>query len=108
MGVPLPVKHYTPEEYYRLEREAAYKSDYYNGEIFAMAGGSSRHALIGSNINREIGNQLKGTPCVTYSADLRIKINATGLRVYPDGSVFCDPWSMTSRTPNPKPRPIPP
>jgi Uma2 family endonuclease len=89
MGLPQPIKRYTPEEYYRLERDAPYKSDYYDGEIFAMAGGSSRHALIASNINREVGNQLKGTPCAAYTADLRLKIRATGLRVYPDVGVYC-------------------
>ena len=91
MGLPQPVKRYTPEEYYRLERDAAYRSDYYDGEIFAMAGGTSRHALIGANVIREVGVRLKGTPCAVYNSDQRLKIKATGLRVYPDASVYCGP-----------------
>ncbi len=91
MGLAQSVKRYTPEEYYRLEHDAEYKSDFYKGEIFAMAGGTPRHALIGSNINREVGNRVKGTPCATYSPDLRLKIKATGLRAYPDVSVYCSP-----------------
>ncbi|HWE03236.1 MAG TPA: Uma2 family endonuclease [Tepidisphaeraceae bacterium] len=98
--MPKAVKRYTPEEYYRLERDATYKSDYYDGEIFAMAGGTSRHALIGSNINREVGNGLKGTPCAAYSADQRLKIKTTGLRVYPDVSVYCGPLEYDAQDAN--------
>src|SRR3954467_5527896 len=91
MTVAQPVTRFTPAEYYRLEREATYKSDYYKGEIFAMSGGTSRHSLICANLTRELGNRLKGTPCATYEANLRVKIKSTGLRTYPDASVFCSP-----------------
>lgn len=91
MTLPQPVKRFTPEEYYLLEREASYKSDYYDGEIFAMAGGSSRHSLIVMNIVGELRQQLKGKPCAPYESNQRLKIKATGLRVYPDVSVYCSP-----------------
>ena len=87
--MPQPAKRFTPQEYYALEQVAEYKSDYYDGEIFAMAGGTVRHSLICSNLNRELGNQLKGSPCVVFDANLRLKIKATGLRTYPDASVYC-------------------
>src|SRR5690348_15921477 len=91
MGFPKLVKRYTPQEYYDLEREAEYKSDYYQGEIFAMAGGTKSHSRICSNISREVGSRLKGTDCTDYQSDLRVKVKATGLRTYPDASVFCGP-----------------
>jgi Uma2 family endonuclease len=91
MGIPQPKKRYTPQEYYELERDAPYKSDYYQGEIFAMAGGTTRHSLICSNLIRELGVALKKTPCVVYESNIRLKIKATGLRNYPDVSVYCSP-----------------
>jgi Uma2 family endonuclease len=91
MGLPKPVKRYTPQEYYALEREAEYKSDYYQGEIFAMAGGTRNHSRICTNITRQVGNRLEGTNCVEFQSDLRVKVKATGLRTYPDASVFCGP-----------------
>ena len=91
MGLPKEIKLYTPQEYYALERKADYKSDYYRGEIFAMAGGTSRHSLIAGNIIREVGNLLKGTPCAIYESNLRVKAKATGLRTYPDAAVYCGP-----------------
>ncbi len=95
MGLPQAVHYYTPDEYYRLEREAAYKSEYLNGEIFpmegvfGMAGGSANHSLIKANLLRELGNRLKGKPCAAYDSDLRLKVQASGLRVYPDASIYC-------------------
>jgi Uma2 family endonuclease len=103
MSLPQPQRRYTPQEYYALEREAAYKSDYYDGEIFAMAGGTIAHSLICSNLVREVGNRLKGGPCAAYESNLRLKVQATGLRCYPDVSVLCgglerDPEDPKSET----------
>lgn len=88
---PQPIKRFTPAEYYALERGAAYKSDYYNGEIFAMAGGTAIHSMICSNVVGEMRARLKKTPCTTYESNLRLKVKATGLRCYPDASVYCEP-----------------
>ncbi len=91
MGLPQPVKRYTPAEYYALERAATYKSEYYNGEIFAMSGGTTLHSLISANVVGEVRQLLKRKPCTPYESNLRLKIKATGLRTYPDASVYCDP-----------------
>lgn len=85
----LPKKLYSAEEYLALERAAEYKSQYYAGEIFAMAGGSPRHNLISANVSGELRALLKGRPCNVYPSDQRLKIPATGLYTYPDVSVVC-------------------
>jgi Uma2 family endonuclease len=82
-------QHYTPEEYLALERQAECKSEYYAGEIFAMAGASRWHNLIVTNVLRELSLQLKGRPCTTYPSDMRVKISPTGLYTYPDVTVVC-------------------
>jgi Uma2 family endonuclease len=99
MTQPQPVQRFTPEEYYRLERDASYKSDYYDGEIFAMAGGTSRHSVIAVNIAGELRQQLKGKPCAPYESNQRLMVKATGLRVYPDVSVYCGPLEYDERDP---------
>ena len=53
----------TPEEYLALERRAETKSEYFNGEMFAMVGASREHNVVSGNIFREINQQLRGTPC---------------------------------------------
>jgi Uma2 family endonuclease len=82
-------KHYTPEEYLAQERQAQCKSEYFAGEIFAMAGASRWHNLIVTNVLRELSTQLKGRPCTTYPSDMRVKVSHTGLYTYPDITVVC-------------------
>lgn len=79
----------TPQEYLRLERQSEYKSEYVNGQIFAMTGASRKHNLITTNISRELSLQLKGRPCEVYAVDMRVKVRATGLYTYPDVAVAC-------------------
>jgi Uma2 family endonuclease len=79
----------SPEEYLRLERQAEYKSEYLNGEIFAMTGASRKHNLITINLSRELSLQLKDRPCEVYAADMRVKVRATGLYTYPDVAIVC-------------------
>src|SRR5258708_1959970 len=99
MTVPQRIRRYTPEEYYRLEHAAESKSDYYNGEIFAMAGGTERHSLICTNIGGETRSRLKNSPCRAYESNLRLKVAATGLRCYPDVSVYCQPLAVDLEDP---------
>ncbi|HEY7117439.1 MAG TPA: Uma2 family endonuclease [Tepidisphaeraceae bacterium] len=100
MSVAKAVKRYTPREYYALEREAQYKSDYYDGEIFAMSGGTGRGSLIAANLVGELHRALKGKPLAAYDANLRVKISATGLRTYPDVSVYCGPIEYDPEDPD--------
>src|SRR2546421_8188422 len=76
-------------EYLRLEREAQIRSEYFDGEMFAMAGGTRAHSLIATNLLRELSERLKATDCVAYNSDLRVKVEATSLFTYPDVSVVC-------------------
>ena len=79
----------TPEQYLEIERKAEYKSQYYNGEMFAMAGARSPHNLITTNVTRELSQQLRPRPCLVYSSDQRVLVAPTGLYTYPDIVVVC-------------------
>ncbi len=83
------LKRITADEYLARERKAECKSEFFDGEVFAMAGGSPTHSLIAANFVGEARQSLNGTPCVVYNSDLRIKIQATGLYTYPDASIVC-------------------
>ena len=85
----LPKTYITPEDYLSAERAAEYKSEYFNGEIFAMTGASRRHNLISANIIVALGQQLKKRPCELYPSDMRVKVSPTGLYTYPDVVVVC-------------------
>ncbi|HIE02111.1 MAG TPA: Uma2 family endonuclease [Thiotrichaceae bacterium] len=80
----------TPEEYLALERKAEYKSEYFEGEIFAMSGASPTHNQITANVLAEIHAQFKKRPCRVYVNDMRVKVSPTGLYTYPDIVALCD------------------
>ena len=85
----LPKTYLTPEQYLEIERAAEYKSEYYQGEMFAMAGGNWSHALIVGNVLAALHAQLRSSPCETYHCNMRVHVNATGLYTYPDVLVVC-------------------
>jgi Uma2 family endonuclease len=98
MAAPKINSRLSEAEYLALDRAAGFKSEFFNGEMFAMAGGSPMHSLIAANLIRELGTKLKGTPCKAFTSDLRLKVEATGLFTYPDVSVICDPLKFDAGT----------
>jgi len=80
----------TPQEYLARERKADFRSEYYRGETFAMAGASRQHTSIKDDVARHTGNQLDKGPCRVWTSDMRVKVDATGLYTYPDIIVVCD------------------
>ncbi len=89
MGLPQKVAPLTPAEYLKIERAAEFRHEYFNGEMFAMSGGSPQHSLIKMNVGGELRDQLKGRPCTAFDSDLRIRVSPAGLYTYPDISVVC-------------------
>lgn len=85
----VPKAKLTVAEYLATERRAAFKSEFYNGEMFAMAGASVEHNRVSENLSIEIGGRLKGGPCQSFSRDLRVRIRRTGLYCYPDLVIVC-------------------
>ncbi len=85
-----PKAHPTPQEYLALERKANFKSEYLDGEIFAMSGASRKHNVICLNVGASLNIQLTERPCEVYVSDMRVKVNQTGLYTYPDVVAVCD------------------
>jgi Uma2 family endonuclease len=86
----IPKTFFTPEEYLELERKAETKSEYYNGEIFAMSGVSREHDLIAAQLYLLVGQQLRGRHCRWHTSDMRVLVEASGVYTYPDLSVTCE------------------
>jgi Uma2 family endonuclease len=101
-----PRHSYTLRDYLDVEEVSVVRHELIDGEIVAMAGGTPEHAALASAIPTLLGGQLRGQPCRTYSADLRIRVQTTGLATYADASVVCDPVQRDPSSPthviNPK------
>lgn len=89
MALPQPKTYYSPEEYLTLERAAEYKSEYFDGQIIAMAGESPNHGRIKSDTNRIIGNQLVGKTCETFTSDTKVRTPGINIFGYPDIVIVC-------------------
>lgn len=81
----------TAEEYLDLERSAHDKSEYIDGRILAMAGGSERHNRLVANLIIALGSQLRGRSCRVYPSDLKVWIPRGPRYFYPDVTVICGP-----------------
>lgn len=77
------------KEYLEEERKALNKSEYYKGEIFAMAGATEEHNAIVGAILGELYGFLKGKSCKVYPSDLRVHNNENTLYTYPDVTIVC-------------------
>jgi Uma2 family endonuclease len=86
---PYPRHRYSFDDYLRVERETERRHEFFDGEIYSMAGGTIAHAALGAEILGQLGSQLRGSPCRVYSSDLRITSKVTGLYTYADATVIC-------------------
>jgi Uma2 family endonuclease len=93
-SAPIQKSYLTAEEYLTLERQAEIKSEYVDGEMVAMTGGSPNHSLVIGNLHAELRQGLKGRACRTYPAELRVRVSAANLYTYPDIVVVCSDLQM--------------
>lgn len=98
--VPAPRHQYTYAEYLMIEEASPHRNEYYAGEIYAMVGGTPAHAALAAAMIGLLAEQLKGKRCRVYSADLRIRVTATGLSTYPDVSVIRGTLEANAEGPN--------
>jgi Uma2 family endonuclease len=79
----------TPEQYLEIDRRAEVNSEYYNGEMFEMAGGSFPHAVLHTALSTAVRSRIDRKNCLSVSSNMRIQVSATGLYTYPDFAVVC-------------------
>lgn len=74
----------TPAEYLERERAAEFRSEYVDGEVFAMAGATLNHNLIAMNFGSELRNAFKDRPSVVLGADMKVRVDSANACFYPD------------------------
>ncbi len=79
----------SPEEYLHQEETASDRHEYFNGEIFMMAGGTHNHEVIGVNLIAALHQYTRGKQCTAYGSNMKILVAAHGLYTYPDAMLVC-------------------
>ena len=80
---------YSLEEYLALERGSDVKYEYWDGEIFAMSGGTLWHDVVTANTYNALHDELKAKPCRALTGNMQIKTPKALPYRYADGSVVC-------------------
>lgn len=89
--LPLEQRRYTIAEYLALEEKAEYKSEFHDGEILAMSGGTYSSSRIMHNLNGVLFARLRGHRCHALESNMRIRIGRQLDYVYSDASIVCGP-----------------
>lgn len=87
-------KTYTTEEYLRLELTSETRSEYRDGEIILMTGGTPDHNDISGNLYILLKSALKGKDYRVFYADQRLWIPTISLYTYPDVMVMPKPLEL--------------
>ncbi|MBS1810280.1 MAG: Uma2 family endonuclease [Acidobacteria bacterium] len=85
----IPITKLTVEEYIALDKNSEERYEYFDGEVFAMAGGSPNHSRLSVNVCSILREKLHGKTCEVFNADMRINVPAAFPYRYPDASVAC-------------------
>ena len=81
----------TLEQFFALvESDPEHRYELIDGYPCMMTGGSPDHSIIGANINRIFGEQLRKRPCIVYNSDAYIELAGEENCLCPDASVSCD------------------
>ncbi len=96
MGDPFEKKHYTVEEYFALEETSEIRHEFFNGEIFAMAGTTLNHSRIASNIEFALRNQRK-QHCDVFRESVKLEAIKDFYYPYPDVMLTCNPFDLRQK-----------
>ena len=83
-------KLYTPEQYLAKEEKAEFRSEYFDGVIFAMAGGSLNHLQITTNITVFLDSKIRKKGCRVLPNEMKVWVESTRRFYYPDVTIVCD------------------
>lgn len=100
-----PQRHYSVDDYFAVEATSTIKHEYYQGEIFAMAGASVAHNDITASVLATLRVALRGTGCRAFGSDLRLR-TPEGLYTYPDVMVICGHIELTPDRPDTVTNPV--
>lgn len=81
-------KSYTPEEYLALEEKAEFRSEFVDGYVFELSGGSENHIQISFNITKCFSDKLRGK-CRAYQSEMKVWVESAKTFFYPDVTLVC-------------------
>jgi Uma2 family endonuclease len=90
VAIAQPSSHFTPQDYFDWEAQQELRYEYFDGQVYAMTGGSLAHGRIGLNISAILRTHNRSHGCLTFNSDCKVGLSDQGPFTYPDISVSCD------------------
>jgi Uma2 family endonuclease len=90
---------YPYEQYLRALADSHIKLEFFEGEIYAMAGGTPSHAQLGAKVIALLQRGLS-PGCAVFTSDLKVLIESADLATFPDASLVCGPLAAAPKDPN--------
>ena len=90
MNAQLAPKGMSAAEYFVWAETQLERYDFYNGEVFAMSGGSDGHNTVALNVASALKSHLASTPCRVFINDVRLEVARNTRYTYPDVFATCD------------------
>lgn len=85
-----PIPHPSFDDWLAAERAVTdARSEFVDGEVFAMTGGTAEHNTISVNVSAELRTQFKRRPCYVYAGDMKVRVDAANIGAYPDVMAVC-------------------
>jgi len=106
MSLPQPKIPFGPDDYLAWEQDQPIRSEYVDGEVFAMSGASDAHGTAAGNLFAGLHAHLRGTPCKPFIADMKVHVEAANSFFYPDILVTCDPRDRSAEASHVKRHPL--
>ena len=94
----------TADDYLAWEATQPERHEFVGGETFAMAGAEDRHVTVTLDIAMALRQHLRGTPCRTFMADMKVQAQADSSYFYPDVVGTCCAADAHSRLVKREPR----
>ncbi len=81
-------KKYTSQEFLDREETAEQRSEYIDGHIYGMAGGTASHIQISFNLTKLLTEKLRGK-CRAYQSEMKVRVERENAFYYPDVTLVC-------------------
>jgi Uma2 family endonuclease len=78
----------TSKEYLEQEAKAEFRSEYRDGEVIPVPGGTPNHNRLGRNFCSDFNSAFENGPYEAFMADMRLWIPTYKLFTYPDVLIF--------------------
>ena len=89
MSLAAPIAPLSIEQYLAAERIAETKSEFHDGQVFAMAGGTGPHSQIAVKLAGALDRATAARGCHIFNSDMKLRIAANNRVCYPDVSGLC-------------------